>query len=106
MYRIECTAEFDRWLNRVSNGPVRFSIIRRIRAIAHEGHLLGDWRQVAGGVFELRFQDEARHRVYLARRGYRLVLLLGGAGRIRGADAVRAAHLWRRWKKLHGNRIF
>lgn len=107
MYEVERMPEFDRWLNGLKDGRARTNIVKRIREIAKRGQIIGDWKQVGDGVFELRFHEGPGYRVYLARRGYKLILLLlGGNKAHQSKDIARAKLLWRHWRRQNGNRIF
>lgn len=57
MYEVERLPEFDRWLNGLKDGTARTNMLKRIRAIAKAGQIIGDWKQVGDGVFELRFHE-------------------------------------------------
>lgn len=107
MYEVERTDAFDRWEKSIRDRRTRLAIHKRIRDIAATGRLLGDWKSVGDGVFELRFHTGPGYRVYLARRGFKLILLLmGGTKRSQDRDIAYAKQLWSYWKGQHGNRIF
>lgn len=107
MYEVEQTDAFGRWEMSIKDKKARLAIHKRIRDIAATGQLLGDWQSVGDGVFELRFHSGPGYRVYLARRGFRLILLLmGGTKQSQQRDIAYAKQLWNRWKEQHGSRIF
>jgi len=59
----------------------------------------GDCRSVGGGVLELRIDYGPGYRVYLARVGKKVVLLLGaGDKRRQNTDIQKAIESWREFK--------
>lgn len=56
---------------------------------------LGDHKSVGGGVFERRVDFGPGYRVYFAREGSRVVLLLGGGTKKRQAQDIETAR--QRW---------
>jgi putative addiction module killer protein len=86
--------EFSLWLSRLRDGRARAIIARRIDRIA-EGNL-GDIKPVGQGVSELRINFGPGYRVYLTRRGQRVVVLLcGGDKDSQARDIARAKALSR-----------
>jgi putative addiction module killer protein len=60
----------------------------------------GDWEPVGEGVIELRIHIGAGYRVYCARHGRAVVLLLcGGDKSSQAADIRRAKEFWTDWKR-------
>jgi putative addiction module killer protein len=90
------TAEFTDWLSALVDDRARARIVRRIdRLIAGNP---GDVKPVGEGVSELRIDYGPGYRVYFARRGELLILLLcGGDKRTQDKDIKKAKSLAQRW---------
>lgn len=73
---IRQTATFAAWFGRLKDGEAKARILARVRRVSL-GHL-GDARSVGDGVSELRFHFGPGYRVYFARRGNALIILLAG----------------------------
>lgn len=96
MIEVLSTHDFDRWLRRLKDRQGRARVLARIGRLA-EGHL-GDVKPVGKGVFELRLTFGPGYRVYFARRGDTLVLLLCGGDKSTQARDISTAHdLAARW---------
>ena len=83
------TEAFERWLRSVRDFQARARILARVVRLG-EGHA-GDARSVGGGVMELRIHFGPGIRVYFARIGDRVVLLLGGGDKSTQARDIAAA---------------
>jgi putative addiction module killer protein len=70
------TETFRRWRLRLKDGRARALIASRLDRLAF-GHA-GDAKAVGAGVFELRVHFGPGYRVYYARRGDAVILLLCG----------------------------
>jgi putative addiction module killer protein len=80
---------FADWLRGLKDREARARIRTRLARL--ELGNLGDCKPVGGGVLELRVDHGPGYRVYLARRGNALVLLLcGGDKRMQQRDIERA----------------
>lgn len=89
---VEQAPEFERWLGQLRDIVARAIIVRRIARVARGN--LGDVRAVGGGVSELRIDHGPGYRVYLTRRGDRLIVLLcGGDKNSQARDIARAKAL-------------
>lgn len=87
------TARFDDWLAGLKYKLVKARIAQRLDA-ASIGHF-GDTEPVGEGVFEMRIHIGAGYRVYYARKGSVVyVLLCGGIKRSQDADIKAAKKLW------------
>jgi len=76
----------------------RYSIKTRIDRI--EDGNFGDCKSLGQGVFELRIQQGPGYRVYFAKDGARIILLLcGGAKRSQEKDIMRAKNYWTDYKE-------
>ena len=76
MFKIEQTAVFTRWYDRLRDHEGRRRIDDRIGDL-RDG-LFSDAKSVGGGVLELRIHSAPDYRVYFTRRGAMLILLLCG----------------------------
>lgn len=74
--RVERTDEFREWIDALRDHAGRARILMRVDRLIHGNP--GDHRTLAGGVSELRIDVGPGYRVYDARRGDRLILLLAG----------------------------
>ena len=62
--------------------------------------LPGDWKAVGAGVFELRMREGKGYRVYLAREGANVVLLLcAGDKSTQSGDIERAKSYWQEYRR-------
>ncbi len=92
MFAIKPLPEFTEWLNGLTDAAVRGVVVARIKRL--ERGLLGDVEPVGEGVSELRIHVGAGWRVYFAKRGaYVIVLLGGGSKRTQKNDIKRAKTL-------------
>lgn len=76
MFKVVLTAAFEKWLEGLRDPPTRRRLVLRLRK-ASLGQL-GDVKPVAPGVFEMREFFGPGWRMYYARRGDILILMLGG----------------------------
>lgn len=85
------------WRLQLPDGRARASIARRLTRL--QAGLFGDAKPVGGGVIELREDFGPGYRVYCARHGATLVVLLaGGDKRTQQKDIERAKSYWQDWK--------
>jgi putative addiction module killer protein len=70
------TETFRRWRLRLKDGRAKALIASRLDRLAY-GHA-GDAKGVGDGVFELRIHHGPGYRVYFARRGDTMIVLLCG----------------------------
>ena len=93
MLDIYTTREFDAWLSRLRDGAAKGRIAQRLERASLTGNL-GDAKPVGGQVFELRLSFGPGYRVYFARRGAKVILLLiGGDKSSQRRDIARAQEL-------------
>lgn len=76
MFRVVLTESFERWLDGLRDAPTRRRLVLRLRK-ASLGQL-GDVKPVSKGVYEMREFFGPGWRMYHARRGDVLILMLGG----------------------------
>ncbi|MBN9070814.1 MAG: type II toxin-antitoxin system RelE/ParE family toxin [Rhizobiales bacterium] len=85
------------WLRRLRDVQAKAAIIRRLNRL-EEGNF-GDFKPLRDGVQELRIDVGPGYRVYYARSGRAVVLLLcGGTKRTQDADIQRACDCWHDWQ--------
>lgn len=89
------TRLFSDWLARLPNKKGQARILDRIRS-ARDGNF-GDCKALGGGVSEMRVHFGPGYRVYFAREGERIyLLLLGGDKSGQKRDIQRAKELWKK----------
>jgi putative addiction module killer protein len=90
---VQQSTTFSTWLGEL-DASSRGRIVARIRRI--ELGNLGDWKSVGEGVSELRFDFGPGYRVYFARRGREMIILLAGGDKgSQAADIRRAQEMFR-----------
>jgi putative addiction module killer protein len=88
---------FSDWLRQVRDTKAKAAIVRRVNRI-EQGNF-GDHKPCREGVWELRIDVGPGYRVYYARAGEAVVLLLcGGDKRTQEADISKACENWRVWQ--------
>jgi putative addiction module killer protein len=89
---------FAEWLEALRDKVAQARIRVRLRQV--QAGNFGDSEPVGEGVIELRVHVGAGYRVYCARHGKTVVLLLcGGDKGSQAADIKRAKDLWSEWKR-------
>jgi putative addiction module killer protein len=98
-YRREDGREpFTEWLNGLRDLTAQVRIRVRLNHLALGN--FGDCEQVGEGVLELRVHIGPGYRVYCARHGKAVVLLLtGGDKSSQRVDIRRAQEMWADWKR-------
>ncbi len=76
MYTVKTLPEFDAWLDGLKDRTTRLRLSRRLDK-AQRGNL-GDIKPVGDGVFEMREYFGPGWRMYYAKRGDTLIVMLGG----------------------------
>jgi len=93
---------FTHWLKALKDPIGKRAIIRRLSRLTL-GHF-GDHKPCAEGVWELRIDTGPGYRVYYARAGQTLILLLcGGSKRTQQSDIERACEYWKDWQNREPN---
>ena len=72
---VQKTDEFNKWLGKLRDVKARALIDLRIRRIMTTGNL-GDHKTLKDGICELRITSGPGYRIYFAKRGDVIVLLL------------------------------
>jgi len=84
---------YQDWLDRLKDRTAKARITLRINRMA--AGAFGDCKPVGNGVWELRIDHGPGYRVYYAKAGRQLVLLLsGGDKRQQQADIEQATECW------------
>lgn len=92
------TGYFYKWLTSLRDGKARMKIVRRIER-AEQGNF-GDHKNVDGPVWEMRIDYGPGYRLYYAKKGETVYLLLcGGDKSSQQADIRLALEIWR---QIHG----
>ncbi|SAL68914.1 type II toxin-antitoxin system RelE/ParE family toxin [Caballeronia humi] len=92
------TNEFSDWLSRLKDLQARAAVIVRIKR-AEQGNF-GDHKDLGDGVSEMRVDVGPGYRVYYAREGRVVYLLLSGGDKSsQTSDIRRAKELWASFKK-------
>ncbi|WPD21489.1 MAG: type II toxin-antitoxin system RelE/ParE family toxin [Candidatus Electrothrix scaldis] len=76
MYTVKTLPEFDKWLNSLKDRMTKQRLSVRLRK-ATLGNL-GDVKPVGDGVYEMREYFGPGWRMYYAKRGETLIMMLGG----------------------------
>nr|WP_194241195.1 type II toxin-antitoxin system RelE/ParE family toxin [Solimonas terrae] len=86
------------WLAGLRDARARAKLEIRFRRVS--AGMFGDVKPVGEGVLELREDIGPGYRVYFARHGTTVVILLcGGDKRAQDADIRRAKEYWHDWKR-------
>jgi len=94
MYVIRQTQEFQDWLDGLKDLRAQVRIVARLRQ-AEAGNL-GDWKAVGGDVSEMRIDVGAGYRLYFARRGRILIVMLAGGDKsTQSKDIKRAQRIFK-----------
>lgn len=89
---------YREWLTGLLDKQAQARILTRINRMAAGN--LGDHKPIGAGVWELRIDWGPGYRVYYARAGTRLILLLaGGDKRKQQADIDAAISYWKNWQE-------
>lgn len=89
MLEVRKTAEFTKWMASLRDIRGRAKIVARIDRLAM-GHA-GDVKPIGDGLSELRIHFGPGYRVYFARRGDVLIVLLSGGDESSQGRDIRAA---------------
>jgi putative addiction module killer protein len=91
--RADGVIPFDRWMAKLRDGRAKARILVQLDRLRLG--LPGDWKSVGDGVFELRIFEGKGYRVYFAREGKSIVILLcGGDKSTQSRDIALARSYW------------
>ena len=91
MFTVKTFPEFDAWLDGLKDRTTRLRLSRRLDK-AQRGNL-GDVKPVGGGIFEMREHFGPGWRMYYAKRGDTLIVMLGGGDKgSQETDIAKAKH--------------
>ncbi|WP_104758287.1 type II toxin-antitoxin system RelE/ParE family toxin [Helicobacter salomonis] len=94
---IQTSNVFRKWLEGLKDSSGRDAIARRIDMLAESGHF-GDHRHIIGAIFELRIHTGPGYRLYVAKEGGALVILLcGGDKSTQQKDIIKAQKILEEW---------
>ena len=91
MYTVKTLPKFDDWLDHLKDRMTRLRLSRRLDK-AQRGNL-GDVKLVAENVYEMREHFGPGWRMYYAKRGNTLIIMLGGGDKdSQKSDIAKAIH--------------
>jgi len=91
---------FEKWFQGLRDKRAQSRVITRLDQV-RAGNL-GDCKPVGEGVIELRIDVGAGYRIYCARNGEALVILLcGGDKHSQSKDIQHAKEFWADWKRRY-----
>jgi len=94
---------FAQWYDELRERKVKQAIDRRLLRVALGN--FGDCKPCRGGVWEMRIDFGPGYRVYYARHGQSVVLLLSGGGkRTQQTDISKACEYWQRFLQLQSRK--
>ena len=89
---------FKDWIASLADRMARARLLARVQRMAAGN--FGDCKPLDGGVWELRIDHGPGYRVYYARAGSRLeLLLIGGDKRRQQTDIATAIDYWQDWQR-------
>lgn len=77
VYEVISTEEFRDWFNNLKDPSAISAVASRILRVQHQGNF-GDFKNLGGGLYELRFIKRKGYRIYYTVQGSKIVLLLYG----------------------------
>ena len=90
---INKTPEFQKWMQKLKDFRAKVHILSRLTQV--EGGNLGDFKSVGNGVLEMRINYGPGYRLYFAKDGESIILLLiGGEKSTQNQDIIKAKNIW------------
>lgn len=87
------TPEFQKWIKKLRDIRAKAHVLSRLTQV--EGGNLGDFKSVGNGVLEKRINYGPGYRLYFAKDGETIVILLiGGDKSSQDQDIVKAKNIW------------
>ncbi|MDG6817926.1 type II toxin-antitoxin system RelE/ParE family toxin [Glaesserella parasuis] len=97
MYIIEQTETFKLWPNELKDPIAKIAIIRRLER-AKNGHF-GDHKSLGDGIYEMRLMINKGYRIYYARKGEIIYLIInGGYKDSQEQDIAVAKRFWQQYQ--------
>lgn len=94
---INKTPEFQKWMQKLKDFRAKVHILSRLTQV--EGGNLGDFKSVGNGVLEMRINYGPGYRLYFAKDGESIILLLiGGEKSTQNHDIIKAKNIWQGFK--------
>ena len=91
------TLEFQKWMQKLQDFRAKMHILSRLTQV--EKGNLGDFKSVGNGVLEMRINYGPGYRLYFAREGDTIVIILvGGEKSTQDQDIVKAKNIWQGMK--------
>ncbi|MEM8584850.1 MAG: type II toxin-antitoxin system RelE/ParE family toxin [Bacteroidota bacterium] len=98
MYKIEKTAEFDKWFRKLRDVRAKSKILFRIQKLKREDYF-GDIKPVGNGIQEIRVNYAKGYRIYFKKVGSEIIILLvGGDKSTQSRDIEKAKRIWNKIK--------
>lgn len=86
------------WVQSIVDKKSRAAVLARVDRLAFGA--FGDWKDVGGGVSELRVHLGPGYRVYFGRKGKTVVILLcGGEKKSQNSDIKQARKYWKDYEE-------
>ncbi len=90
---INKTPEFQKWMQKLKDFRAKVHILSRLTQV--EGGNLGDFKSVGNGVLEMRINYGPGYRLYFAKDGESIILLLiSGEKSTQDQDIIKAKNIW------------
>ena len=99
------SSDYRKWIKGLQDKQTVFRINARIMRIQSEKRLVGDYKLLGNGVYELRFFFGSGYRVYgsFEHGNTLLLLLIGGDKSSQQKDIERAMKLANEWRNTNDN---
>lgn len=96
--RADGVVPFDRWMAKLKDERAKARVLVQLDRLRLG--LPGDWKSVGEGVLELRIFEGKGYRVYFAREGRSIVILLcGGDKSTQARDIEQAQSYWQAYRR-------
>ena len=89
---------FDRWMAKLKDTRAMARVLTQL--VRLKLGLVGDWKPVGEGVMELRIHEGKGYRIYFAKEGMSVIILLyGGDKSTQDRDIQSARSYWREYRR-------
>ena len=100
--KVELTQQFKKWFDKLKDIDAKTAIAFRVESMQSHEKILGDWKPVGDDVIEFRLHIGPGYRLYAAKEGaVLLLLLLGGSKASQKRDIKHAKRILKDWRKHH-----